>query len=92
MSDQTADETPSGDREIIAGAAVTSSRAALLRDLAAVLGRTPEALAAEWAAGTLPVPTTPVGDQVPPARWGLFDGPADLSARTGEYLREDFAR
>lgn len=92
MSDQTADETPTGDRQIIAGTAVTSSRAALLRDLAAVLDRTPETLTTEWAAGTLPIPTTPIGDQLPPTQWGLFDGPTDLSARTREHLREDFTR
>jgi hypothetical protein len=31
----------------------------IIRDLAAVEGRTPEALALEWAAGTLVIPTEP---------------------------------
>ncbi|KJY35960.1 hypothetical protein VR45_12750 [Streptomyces sp. NRRL S-495] len=49
--------------------------AQILRDLAAVLGRTPEELAIEHAAGVLPIPSEP------PADWGLFDGPPDLAAR-----------
>ncbi|MFD0279064.1 hypothetical protein ACFVHB_34870 [Kitasatospora sp. NPDC127111] len=41
--------------------------AQILRDLAAVLGRTPEELAIEHAAGLPPIPTEPLAD------WFLFD-------------------
>ncbi|WP_255359267.1 hypothetical protein [Kitasatospora sp. Root107] len=36
--------------------------AQILRDLAAVLGRTPEELAIEYAAGLLPIPAEPLAD------------------------------
>ncbi|MFJ5676334.1 hypothetical protein [Streptomyces sp. NPDC093097] len=92
MSDQPADSPPESESEITASVTVTGSRAALLRDLASILGRTPEALAIEWAAGALRLPSAPVGETVPPDAWGLFDGPADLSSRTDELLREDLDR
>lgn len=38
------------------------------------------------------MPTAPVGERLHAEDWGLFDGPADLSARTDEYLGEGFAR
>ncbi|MHB6912777.1 hypothetical protein [Streptomyces sp. DB-54] len=89
MSDQPADVPPEVGSEITASVTVTGSTAALLRELAGVLGRTPEALAIEWAAGSLHLPSTPVGEAVPPDSWALFDGPPDLSARTDDLLRED---
>ncbi|WP_157531929.1 MULTISPECIES: hypothetical protein [unclassified Kitasatospora] len=48
--------------------------AQILRDLASVLGRTPEELAIEHAAVILPIPTEPV------AGWSVFDGPPNLAA------------
>ncbi|GAA2721914.1 MULTISPECIES: hypothetical protein [Streptomyces] len=48
----------------------------ILRDLAAVLGRTPEALAIEWAAGSLVIPTATIGETLGEDGWGLFDGPS----------------
>ena len=92
MSDQPADTPPDSHAEITASVTVTGSRAALLRDLTAVLGRTPEALAIEWAAGTLKLPTTAVGETLPPDDWGLFDGPPDLAARTDELLHQELDR
>lgn len=79
MKDQSA-QTPPPDQEITANVTVTGERAALLRDLAAVLGRTPEALAIEWAAGSLVLPWCPVGEDPRVPEWGMFDGPSDLSA------------
>ncbi|MER0476840.1 hypothetical protein ABR737_00465 [Streptomyces sp. Edi2] len=92
MTDQPAETPPEPDTEITASVTVTGSQAALLRDLAAVLGRTPEALAIEWAAGALRIPPASVGETVPPDDWGLFDGPADLSAHAHELLREELGR
>jgi hypothetical protein len=59
---------------------VSGTEAALIRELAAVLGRTPEALALKYAAGALKLPATTIGDSEF-ADWALFDGPADLAAR-----------
>lgn len=58
--------------------------AGILRDLAALDRRNPEALAIEWAAGRLVVPEGTVGEAVDD--WGLFDGPPDLASRAHEYL------
>ncbi|MFC0601191.1 hypothetical protein [Streptomyces palmae] len=77
---------------ITAQVTVTGGHAVLIRDLAAVLGRTPEALAVEWAAGALTVPAGTVGDSLRPGDWGLFDGAEDLAQRTDEYLSEGFAQ
>lgn len=92
MSDQPADTPNPAEHEITANVTVTGPRAALIRDLAAVLGRTPEALAIGWAAGSLVLPETPVGEVVSADEWGLFNGPTDLAARTDEYLRAGFGR
>lgn len=75
MSDQPADVPPSHD-EITARVTVSGSQATLLRDLSAVLGRTPESLAIEWAAGALPIPSEPIGEDPEVPDWGLFDGPS----------------
>ncbi|MEV4739515.1 hypothetical protein [Streptomyces sp. NPDC049555] len=76
MSEQpVAPPTPS-EPDITANVTVTGSRAALLRDLAAVLGRTPESLAIEWAAGSLVIPTATIGETLGEDGWGLFDGPS----------------
>ncbi|GHJ35216.1 hypothetical protein [Streptomyces sp. TS71-3] len=91
MSDQPAD-VPHGPEEITAKVTVTGSEAALLRDLAAVLGRTPESLAIEWAAGALRLPSGTIGDDPRTPDWDLFDGPADLATRTDEHLNEAFNR
>jgi hypothetical protein len=58
----------------------------ILRGLAALDGRTPGALAVEWAAGKLVIPGGTVGEAVDD--WGLFDGPPDLASRVHECLRE----
>ncbi|MEJ8654726.1 hypothetical protein WKI65_43510 [Streptomyces sp. MS1.AVA.3] len=88
MSDQPADVPTPFEQEIRASVTVSGTRAALLRDLASVLGRTPESLAVEWAAGSLVIPTAPIGESFGPEDWGLFDGPEDLAGRADEYLRE----
>ncbi|GAA0912800.1 hypothetical protein [Streptomyces thermoalcalitolerans] len=64
---------------------VSGATAGVLRDLAAVEGRNPEALAVEWATGKLVIPDTAVGDAIDD--WGLFDGPPDLASRVHDYLR-----
>ncbi|MEN8651139.1 hypothetical protein ABCR94_10960 [Streptomyces sp. 21So2-11] len=90
MNDQPAE--PPQDEQISANVTVSGSRASLLRDLAAVLGRTPEALIGEWATGSLTIPSEPIGDDPRVPEWGLFDGAADLAARTDEHLREGFGQ
>ncbi|WP_455352673.1 hypothetical protein [Streptomyces sp. SYSU K217416] len=90
MDDQPAE--PPQDEKITASVTVTGPRAAILRDLAAVLGRTPEELIEEWATGSLSIPSEPIGEDPRVPEWGLFDGPADLAAHTDEYLREGFGR
>ncbi|WP_431043972.1 hypothetical protein ACQUSR_20150 [Streptomyces sp. P1-3] len=92
MTDQPEQAPASPEQQITASVTVTGAQAAILRDLAAVLGRTPESLALEWAAGALVIPSTPLGEDPDVPEWGLFDGPADLSARTDEYLGERFSR
>ncbi|MFC5723402.1 hypothetical protein ACFP1Z_24880 [Streptomyces gamaensis] len=67
---------------------MTGDVATALRELAAVEGRTPEELALQYAAGALTIPTEPIDAR----DWGIFDGPPDLSARAGEYLREEIGR
>ncbi|MFE2728754.1 hypothetical protein [Kitasatospora sp. NPDC059327] len=79
------------ERPITAQVTVSGLEAAVLRELAAVLGRPAEALALEYAAGTLKLPTTTIGESEF-ADWALFDGPPDLAAHTDEYLAEGFGR
>ncbi|MBO1415897.1 hypothetical protein [Streptomyces sp. FH025] len=67
---------------------VSGLKAQILRDLAAVLGRTPEELAIEHAAGIRPIPTEPL----PLVDWALFDGPPDLAAGADDWLREGTGR
>lgn len=57
MEDEPA-RTPSPGQEITAKVTVTGERAALLRDLAAVLGRTPGALALEFIVRSSPRSTS----------------------------------
>ncbi|MEV0635302.1 hypothetical protein AB0I77_10120 [Streptomyces sp. NPDC050619] len=76
---------PEEPQPIQARVTVSGTTAGILRDLAALDGRTPEALAIEWAAGKLVIPEGTVGDVVDD--WGLFDGPPDLASRVHEYLR-----
>ncbi|MER6366746.1 hypothetical protein [Kitasatospora sp. NPDC001527] len=71
---------------ITASVTVSGVEAQILRDLAAVLGRSPEELAIEHAAGVLPIPAEPLAD------WGLFDGPPDLAAGAGDWLHEGTGR
>jgi hypothetical protein len=71
---------PEDQRPITTSVTVSGTEAALIRELAAVLGRTPEALALKYAAGALKLPATTIGDSEF-ADWALFDGPADLAAR-----------
>ncbi|MFH9862338.1 hypothetical protein [Streptomyces sp. NPDC017202] len=59
--------------------------AGILRDLAALDGRTPQELAAERAAGSLVIPEGTVADAI--GDWGLFDGPPRLASRVREHLR-----
>ncbi|MFD9597152.1 hypothetical protein ACFWA9_30970 [Kitasatospora sp. NPDC059973] len=63
----------------------------MLRELAGVLGRPAEALALEYAAGTLKLPTTTIGESAF-ADWALFDGPPDLAAHADDYLAKGFGR
>lgn len=56
---------------------------------AAVEGRTPEELAAEYASGALVLPTTQLGDDPAVPDRGLFDGPPDPSSRVEEYPRPE---
>ncbi|MFI1729961.1 hypothetical protein ACH40E_12125 [Streptomyces acidicola] len=70
--------------------AQSGTMAGILRDLAALDGRTPESLAVEWAAGKLVIPEGTVGDAVDD--WGLFDGQADLASRVRENLRDGARR
>ncbi|MFB7619880.1 hypothetical protein [Kitasatospora sp. NPDC056181] len=77
------------EQPIVASVTVSGTDAALLRELAAVLGRTPEALALEYAAGTLKLPAGTVGDSEF-ADWALFDGPHDLAERAGQDLAHGF--
>ncbi|BFV54963.1 hypothetical protein KCMC57_up00670 [Kitasatospora sp. CMC57] len=73
---------------ITASVTMSGVEAQILRDLAAVLGRTPEELAIEHAAGLLPIPTEPL----PPVDWALFDGPPDLATRADEWMHEGTGR
>ncbi|MET8948759.1 hypothetical protein ABZX30_35900 [Streptomyces sp. NPDC004542] len=76
---------PDEPRPIQAHVTVSGTVAGILRDLAALEGRTPEALAIEWAAGKLVIPEGSAGDAIDD--WGLFDGPPDLASRVHDYLR-----
>lgn len=60
-------QAPPEPPTITAHVTVTGEAAELLRDLAAVAGRSPEELALEYATGKLVLPTT---DQ--PVEWALF--------------------
>ncbi|MFD4400029.1 hypothetical protein [Kitasatospora sp. NPDC058478] len=71
---------------ITASVTVSGVEAQILRDLAAVLGRTPEELATEHAAGLLPIPAKPLVDRA------LFDGPPDLAAGADEWMHEGTGR
>ncbi|MEV7026620.1 hypothetical protein [Kitasatospora sp. NPDC093558] len=71
---------PHVEQPIVASVTVSGTDAALLRELAAVLGRTPEALALEYAAGTLKLPADVIGEGEF-ADWALFDGPHDLAVQ-----------
>ncbi|MEV7783180.1 hypothetical protein [Kitasatospora sp. NPDC088351] len=77
---------PPAQPSITASITVSGVEAQILRDLAAVLGRTQEELAIEHAAGVLPIPAEPLAD------WALFDGPPDLAARADEWLHEGTGR
>ncbi|MFI9332655.1 hypothetical protein ACIGZJ_34620 [Kitasatospora sp. NPDC052868] len=78
-------------RPITAQVTVTGLEAAVLCELAGVLGRSPEALALEYAAGTLKLPTSSIGESEF-ADWALFDGPPDLATHADEHLAEGFGR
>ncbi|MFJ2191619.1 hypothetical protein ACIOJE_27420 [Kitasatospora sp. NPDC087861] len=71
---------------ITASVTVSGAEAQILRDLAAVLGRTPEDLAIEHAAGLLPIPAEPLAD------WSLFDGPSDLAAGADQWMHDRTVR
>ncbi|MGP3968766.1 hypothetical protein [Streptomyces sp. 6N223] len=77
--------SPEHGPPITASVTVTGAVADIIRDLAAVEGRTPEALALEWAAGTLVIPPEPCDVE---ALAFDDDGPSDLSSRDEEYLRD----
>jgi hypothetical protein len=74
---------PPADRPITASEPVSGEIASILRDMSAILGRTPEELAIDYAAGVLKIPTEPYTGE-----WGFFDGPPDLASNTEQYLRE----
>ncbi|GAB2734229.1 hypothetical protein [Kitasatospora kifunensis] len=76
---------------ITAQVTVAGPEAAVLRELAAALGRPAEALALDYAAGTLKLPTTTIGESAF-ADWTLFDGPPDLAAHADDYLAGGFGR
>ncbi|MGW6915350.1 hypothetical protein ACWGB8_16265 [Kitasatospora sp. NPDC054939] len=78
-------------RPITAQVTVAGREAAMLRELAHVLGRPAEALALEYAVGSLKLPTTAIGGSEF-ADWALFDGPPDLASRADEHLAEGFGR
>jgi len=74
---------PPDQAPITAQVTVTGAEAALLRDLAAVTGRSPQDLALQYAAGALVLPPA---DRAP-VEWAVFDdGPADLAGRSEELL------
>ncbi|MGW4646962.1 hypothetical protein [Kitasatospora sp. NPDC004289] len=86
---QSAEEPP--PRPITAAVTVTGPEAAALRELAAVLGRSAEALALEYTVGTLKLPATSIGESEF-ADWALFDGPEDLASSVDRDLAEGFGR
>ena len=65
---------------------VTGVKAQLLRDLAAVSGRSPEELGLEHAAGRIVLPEA----DRPPVEWTVFEGAEDLAERSGDLLRQGF--
>lgn len=67
---------------------VTGVKAQLLRDLAAVSGRSPEELALEYAAGKIVLP----GADLQPVQWVVFEGAEDLAERSDELLRQGLGR
>ncbi|MFH8350284.1 hypothetical protein [Streptomyces sp. NPDC018045] len=90
MRDQPPPELPPEDGTgITAHVTATGATADYLRQLAAVTGQSPEALAIQWAAGQVVVPDTALGDD--PAAvpdWPtLLDGSPDLSEHSHAYLR-----
>ncbi|MBV6700121.1 hypothetical protein [Kitasatospora aureofaciens] len=72
---------PHVEQPIVASVTVSGTDAAFLRELAAVLGRTPQALALEYATGALKLPADAIGESEF-ADWALFDGPHDLAEKT----------
>ncbi|MGW2398126.1 hypothetical protein ACWCYY_16420 [Kitasatospora sp. NPDC001664] len=78
-------------RPITAQVTVTGPDAAVLRELAAVLGRPAEVLALEYTTGTVKLPTTTIGESEF-ADWALFDGPEDLASTVDQQLAEGFGR
>ncbi|MFL4497010.1 hypothetical protein ACJ6WD_38075 [Streptomyces sp. VTCC 41912] len=89
MSDQPPQDLPPEEgRSITAHVTATGQTADYIRELAALTGRTPEAVAVQWAAGQVAVPGTSLADDPDVPDWpALFDGPADLSERVHEYLQ-----
>ncbi|MFE2728771.1 hypothetical protein [Kitasatospora sp. NPDC059327] len=79
------------ERPITARVTVGGTEAAAPRELAAVLGRTAEALALEYAAGALKLPTTTIGESQF-ADWALFDGPSGLATQADQHLVDGFGR
>ncbi len=84
-------QPPQEQRPITAQVLVSGLEAAALRELAAVLGRPAETLALEYAAGTLKLPSTSIGESEF-ADWAIFDGPEDLAAHADRDLAEGFGR
>ncbi|GCD47872.1 hypothetical protein [Streptomyces paromomycinus] len=89
MSDQPPPELPPEDGpSITVHVTATGATADYLRQLAAVTGQSPQALAIQWAAGQVLVPETAFGDDPAVPDWpALFEGPPDLSEHAHAYLR-----
>jgi len=73
---------------ITARVTVTGIEAQLLRDLAALSGRSPEELALEYATGKVVLPA--VDRQ--PVDWAVFEGDGDLVERSEDLLRQGLGR
>lgn len=76
--------SPPEPAPITAQVTVTGIRARMLRELAAVAGLPVECAVQDWATGKIVLPA----ENRPPVQWGVFEGPADLSERCDELLRE----